>query len=242
MLVLGERNSGTNYVDQLIAANLPVEMATGVIPARYARAAQRLPPEWRERAIDTWFGVTRTVWKHGVLDDVALRRLQARAIVPVAVAKHPLAWAVSMRQRPYHRFEHHADVAAFCSTPWRTIRRERAGRRTFANCFELWAAKHLAFLDAADRGHLSLWRYEAVIDDELAHLVELADRLGLPAPTEVAGVARSTKAEVAGDERDASAIREQYRSEAWRAEVPDEIVDLARRTCGAVAERIGYQL
>jgi hypothetical protein len=242
VLVVGERNSGTNYVDQLVAANLAVTTAAGVIPARYARAAQRLPEEWRERVIDTWFSTTRTVWKHGLIDDAAVRRLRRRDVFPVGVVKHPLAWAVSMRQRPYHRFEHHTDLADFCSTPWRTIGRERTGRRTFANCFELWAVKQRALLDLADRGDALVWRYEAVMEDELAHLVELADRLSVPAPSSVAAVGPSTKADVAGDARDAAAIREQYQTEAWRAEVPAEIVDLARGSCGDVADRLGYAI
>lgn len=239
VLVVGERNSGTNYIDQLLGANLDVEMVTGVIPGRLSTAAQRLSWGPRERAIDAWFAATRTVWKHGLLDDTAFRRRGDATVV--AVVKHPLAWAVSMHRRPYHRAEAYADPVEFCSTPWRTIGRERMGRRTVANCFELWAEKHEAYLALADRGQIELWRYEAVLDDEHSHLSRLAERLGTAMEGLDSGIGVSTKA-IFDDERSVDEIREYYRAERWRESVAEPTRELALAVCGPVADRLGYTM
>jgi hypothetical protein len=239
VIVVGERNSGTNYVDQLIAANLDVTMVAGVIPERYALAAQRLPWGARERAIDAWFAATRTVWKHGLLDERAAFRLAGRGHHIVAVVKHPLAWAVSMHRRPYHRVEEYDDPVEFASTPWLTIGRERMGRRTMANCFELWATKQDAYLSLADRGQIELWRYEDVLEDERLHLELLADRVGVEVAADGAGVPDGTKFD---DDRDQAEIREYYARERWREAVAEPTRRLAADVCGDVARRLRYEL
>lgn len=241
MLVVGERNSATNYVNELIAANLQVELQVGVDPARFSLASQRLPWRYRELASDAWFVATRTVWKHGLLDEAALRRLEKRGVHVVAVVKHPLAWAVSMHRRPYHRGEAHTDPIEFAATPWRTVGRERMGRRTVANCFELWAAKAEAVEALAGLGRIELWRFEDVLADEAGHLARLADRLGLPAPAAVTGVPDNTKSQF-GDPRDHQQIREYYLTEAWRADVAEPTRRLAAAVCGDVAARLGYEI
>jgi hypothetical protein len=241
MIVIGERNAGTNYVGQLIEGNLDVTMIRSTDPARFSLASQRLPWAMRELLTDGWFIVTRTVWKHGLLDEAAYRRLAKRGVEAVAVVKHPLTWMLSMHRRPYHRGEMYDDFVEFASTSWKTVGRERLGRRTVANGFEIWAAKAEAVLDLRDRGHIALWRYEDVLDGELGHLTRLAERLGLAAPTATVGIGQSTKA-IWGDDRDHAYFREYHRSEQWRDEVPEAVRLVALESCGDVATRLGYEI
>ncbi|KAH8062647.1 hypothetical protein JL722_3574 [Aureococcus anophagefferens] len=85
-------------------------------------------------------------------------------VLPVVVAKDPLAWVGSVCREPYAlRFASGAcaavgDVAA----PW------PAGPRTYASLFDLWAAWHGEYLDAATprllvRYEDLLWRGEATV-------------------------------------------------------------------------------
>ncbi|KAH8060283.1 hypothetical protein JL720_13621 [Aureococcus anophagefferens] len=72
-------------------------------------------------------------------------RVNSSEVLPVVVAKDPLAWVGSVCREPYAlRFASGAcaavgDVAA----PW------PAGPRTYASLFDLWAAWHGEYLDAA---------------------------------------------------------------------------------------------
>ena len=91
-------------------------------------------------------------------------RVNVSEVLPVVVAKDPLAWVGSVCREPYAlRFAGGAcaavgDVAA----PW------PAGPRTYASLFELWAAWHGEYLDAARprllvRYEDLLWRGEATV-------------------------------------------------------------------------------
>jgi hypothetical protein len=239
--VIGERNSATNYVIELIESNFDVEMERGVDPAWFSLASQRLPWAMRERASDLWLAATRTVWKHAFLDERSLRRLERTGVEVVAVVKHPLSWMLSTHRRPYHRGEEHADLVEFATTPWRTVGRERLGQRTYANGFELWATKAAGLVPLADDGRIVLWRFEDVLIDEAGHLAALAARLGQPEPATVVGVPENTKSQH-GITQTHAEIRDYYLSEAWRAEVPEAVRRQALESCGDVVARLGYEI
>jgi len=87
--IYGERNTGTNYVGELIALNLAVRQVPGIIPDGVRRIHQTLPG--REWVRDLYFACTgwhNLGWKHGLAREGWPRR---RGLALVTITKNPYA-------------------------------------------------------------------------------------------------------------------------------------------------------
>ena len=71
--IYGERNSGTNYLENLLNANL-----------EYLKAGTKLG------------------WKHGFINQPHLKKYDLSQTLALIISKNPYAWLVSMHQKPYH--------------------------------------------------------------------------------------------------------------------------------------------
>ncbi len=234
---MGERNSGTNYLEQLLLGNGLINSVGGMAPD-YIRAIARLTP-WREAVIDRWFGDTK-VWKHAYLDSQAKEIVSDQKVI--ALSKHPLAWSLSMLRRPYHLSENGRARGEdgtsetwheLMGRVWPTQRRERIAPDTG---FELWAAKYQSYLDAPDA---LVIRYEQLLSDSQAVLESIVEHLELAdcSIEDLESVEGSTKA----DSRTSDDIRDYYLSEKWRDKLPSDYLSFVPESLVSVAKRLGYE-
>lgn len=101
----GERNTGTNYLDEVLALNFDAERLRGGAPAEINK--QKRPQAAKEALRDEHDAATYAVtlgWKHREVDPDSLARLAppGGSIFVVTLTKNPYSWLLSLKKRPYH--------------------------------------------------------------------------------------------------------------------------------------------
>lgn len=225
VFVMGERNSGTNYLDDLIQSNLGVVTEGGVWRWWYA-AGKGMPASMRESWLDAFYQLTGKTWKHALLaqplDDV----------FTIGICKHPLSWSLSMLKRPY-QLQEFSTWGGLVTFPWRTSRRDGCPEGSLA--FEVWMAK----LEALEANADLLIRYEDLLRSPTTVLAWIASRIGVDwDPTTFVDLATSTKTSA----RSTDDIRRFYLNEEWRDQLPEGYAGLLPAELSVVAKRLGYRL
>ena len=187
----GERNCGTNYLEQLVGRNLGCTMLRGTLPRIYRAALG-----WSEAARDAYFRVTfahNLGWKHAVAGQVS--DLQDLPIVDdrllfLTLAKNPYSWLLSLHRRPYQG-QPIAGFGEFIERPWKTVGRE-AGPPSFANPVEMWNVKNRSYLHLASGLPALTLRYEDLLADPEETIGRIVAR-GIPSNGGFAPVQEATR-------------------------------------------------
>ena len=144
--IFGERNTGTRALKALLERNLAADCLPGtekeLAPERFHQIHKDEP------AMDELFSTVPAAlaWKHcatvfndfSSLDDCQI----------VFTVRHPLSWLTGFFDRPYHHLAPiPLTIGEFASQPWRTVKRERLGERSFKP-LDLYREKLLSYLSA----------------------------------------------------------------------------------------------
>ncbi|HID34407.1 MAG TPA: hypothetical protein EYP25_07535 [Anaerolineae bacterium] len=223
----GERNCGTNYLEQLIRRNLTATLLPGTAPA-WLRRRFRHHPRLREQVIDAYFFMTfgrNLGWKHMLAPDVA--RLE-RSIRPLGqtyflfLVKNPYAWLLSLHRHPYHHPHPAGDFDAFIRAAWPTLGRENHARRPFLNPVVMWNLKNASYLRLAREAGGQIVRYEDLVADPDAVIHAIARAGGIKRKSDIfVNVEDSVKGE---ENRDFAFYRAYYLEERWRAELSSSAI------------------
>jgi hypothetical protein len=154
--IYGERNSGTNFVEQLVRTNFAVLcLQSDLRISEYVQSVSRgMAKEERgkfssaitdidcERTLRSDFG-----WKHGIppLDAIASAP-HARHTLFICVAKHPLAWLQSIARRPYNPIDRiPGKFSRFLRYDWPLTQRDNLPGREHVDVVGLWNVKNAAY-------------------------------------------------------------------------------------------------
>ena len=176
--VYGERNSGTRYLERLVAANLRVRLLRGEAP----RLVTWLGPD-SESMRDLYFRLTvrhNLGWKHRLPPAAAelARPGSAGATARfLTLVKNPYSWVLSLLKRPYSATRNYPSLEELVTQPWATVGRECAPD-SFPDAVAMWNAKAAANL-ALPAGRTVNLRYEDLVADPEAVVYGLAQLLGL---------------------------------------------------------------
>ncbi|MBI2311685.1 MAG: hypothetical protein HYU77_04185 [Betaproteobacteria bacterium] len=239
--IYGERNTGTNYLQRLVALNFDAALLPGEAPADWLRQFGN-----GERSRDRYFELTfaqNLGWKHGMAPDPdALAYLDccaAPGIVFLTLTKNPYSWLLSLFNRPYHAKTRRPGFEEFLALPWETVRRENAPE-PFANPVALWNRKNAAYLELKRRWPTLNLRYEDLLREPFAVLERIAALPGMrkkrPQPV---NVERSTKEHGKTFEY----YRDYYLQERWRGKLTDASVALINaRLDRELMRDFGYEM
>ncbi|MEM9783029.1 MAG: sulfotransferase domain-containing protein [Pseudomonadota bacterium] len=198
--IYGERNSGTNFVEQLVKLNLPLKVIPNIpdVPEalRVRARAHRMPWTCRRAYIEAaWDQIALRHdgaclgWKHRLLTGVELQRYAAStdgAVRFVAVTRNPVSWARSMHRNPFHALAPiDPDFSAFLRRPWLGVARERLDDLLLPTPIALWRLKIGAYRQLSQAGQIALIRYEDALTDPEAVISKLATLTDLPPPSEI---------------------------------------------------------
>ena len=240
--LFGERNTGTTWLRRLVDANLEVGTFPGAMP-EWVRRVQRVLPGtdwlrdlWFDRRGDTIFG-----WKHMLVDPRRagfVERARREGVGFVCIVKHPASWVLSLHNRPYdHHWGPKGDLASFVTSPWFTVRRERADVR-YPDPIRLWNAKCAAYLELAQHVPTVLVRYEDLVSDPEARIDEIAKVFGVARRV---GGFRNQNESTKRDDRSFEDYQRYYAAEAWRAKLSKDVArEIAARIDADVMARLGY--
>lgn len=247
--IYGERNSGTNYLSQLVALNFSVRVLSGVaeLPL-FARAAAKMlkrvsasrASEYLEGRRDRYFEARfdETLgWKHTCVPVERVARVANDRVGFLAIFKNPYAWALSLHRRPYHGDKVKRAFLEFLDTPYPMRGRDGVEEKRLKP-LELWNRKTQSYFDLADEApRTGLFRYEEFLENENAALKRIAELFGFKAPEEVRNVDGSTKA----DEMTHADYRRYYLEKSWRQKLEDDhIRAINAQLDHALVERCGY--
>lgn len=235
--VFGERNTGTNYITDLILLNYPVHILSDG------------PPYWWEKrfglsglSMECYFLLTawrNLGWKHAV---PKLSKRQTQSTNFVVVTKNPYSWLLSLHKRPYHNWEsRNLSFNEFLMAPWPLMRCDGINAESLTPT-ELWNIKnqsYLRFVDSVDTAILV--RYESVLEDPATLLHELSLLVGYPLEENFQLLDKGAKS--SDKHKTFNEYRDYYLNELWREKLSAE--DLARINQSLdpdLVRRLGYSI
>ncbi len=246
--VLGERNTGTRAMIQMMRAQAGVRM----FPAGEGGPGD--PPELaglkaQVEAIDApWRAVYRDalrdmvlaracpvkMWKHGrIVPDPAFAEKRAHLVFCV---RDPYSWVISLAKNPYHlRGPMPATLAEFVARPWLTMGRDNMDA-VLESPLELWNGKNRAYRDFAMEGvPVEVVRFEDFVVAPEREVMRVLDAFGV-AHEGVARLEQSTK-----DGRSAEELATYYAREGWTGWLTRDVVAaINARVDWDVAAAFGY--
>lgn len=251
--LFGAKNSGTNYVSQLVERNFDVETLSGVVPEYNAVARlvyvmlvragrlMRVDRAWNNDIANLWFWWSQSEnlgWKHRLVDpdDVACN---ADDTCFVTVTKNPYAWLLSMYRRPYNVTveTEKPSFEEFLTRSWPTQGFREGRRRAFENPVQIWNLKNRAYLRLAERCPSSTLTYERVLEDTQGVMSGVAERHNLRLRDAFENVSQSTK----DDPTAFSDYQDYYLNQRWKRDLTATAVHLINeRLDVSVAEAFGY--
>lgn len=228
----GERNTGTNYLEELIRLNLHAETLRSIEP-RWVELLQK-PLPGKNFLVDLYFLLTiksHLGWKHMLTEPTSScfsPVIGARPIHVVTITKNPYSWLLSLYKRPHHyRGRLPSTFEEFLLTPWRTVGRE-GSPRFFANPIDLWNQKNAAYLGMVKYFKVMNVRYEDLLIDYEAVLVALSEAFSIErANQSFLNIEQSTK----NDPMRFDDYRTYYLGELWKS-------DLSARSIGLINDRL----
>ena len=158
--IFGERNSGTNFVLNLLSTNCAIQLLgnttrlTEIEQTELKTLPIGLRVVYRERILDRNhfrdFG-KNLGWKHACVSGEVIR------VVPIAeqtaflfMVRHPAFWISSMFRRPHHAFmPPPKTLEEFITTPWLTTRRDCCEQVLLPSPLDLWNHKVGSYLSAS---------------------------------------------------------------------------------------------
>lgn len=167
-LVVGERNTGTNWISKMVLENLGAHL--------------------RDVEYDPG-----TPWKHAAFSEGELAEWPTRdAALVIGVVKDPYAWFHSMWRNPHHAAEADAilrgSLGDFLDRPWKGLRFVGEGEvseEEAASIVDLRSQKLRGLLSLRDRlpgGNFMLVTYEEVLRDPEAALLPFFEAHGIRLP------------------------------------------------------------
>jgi hypothetical protein len=179
MDIIGERNSGTNWVSSILAKNFVDGKLLGLSNNNniYKKFRGLYTSE---------FG-----WKHGFLrrDLIEARLSKANQVVFVVILRNPYSWILSMKKLPHHAPDHNGvSLMQFVSLEWHCFgkarmemmwERDPKSGEAYQNVIAMRTAKYKDWLDLQNVvEHVAYIRYEDIINDDGAGMVKSAAKWG----------------------------------------------------------------
>lgn len=188
--VLGERNSGTHFVEWVIKNNTTLELLpnargtlaeySNLIPGKLTNLRYRTPvkraiaDEAHRRDLHVNGG-----WKHAAATPELLEFAGRGSIFLLFVVRHPVSWSQSFHRNPFHANQPVLrDYSAFLRCPWVTNARDELRKPILDSPLDLLALKYESYVRATQSyEHSAIIRYEDLLLDP----AETLERLGFSA-------------------------------------------------------------
>ena len=176
--ILGERNTGTNYLQQLLELNLDADLLPGTVPPFVPGSA----PEFVRDAYFMLTGAANLGWKHAIApfgNELARIKKRYPSLLLVTLTKNPYSWLLSLHRHPYHQRSAVQSLEEFLQSPWPTVRRERHPG-PFPNPVIMWNEKNASYVTLGQNAPCCNLTYERLLQDPQACLGQITSEYGVP--------------------------------------------------------------
>ncbi len=242
--IYGERNTGTNYLSELIKANFQVKLIPGKAPL-HIQLKERLT-SGNESTRDTYFRETFDTnlgWKHAKVDVVKLKDVSKFEQVGfLCLVKNPYSWLASLYRSPHH-FEgiELGKFEDFLSRKDLKVLKRDQLTVGYSSPVELWNQKNRSYHTLAKEPNTFLIRYEDLAQAPHEIVEQIAARFELDMKNDrVINIQKSTKS---GNKRSYEDYRAYYESEAWKEKFAPESIQIVNNQLDAeLVLNLGYSL
>lgn len=231
--VYGERNTGTNYLSQLIKLNLKAHELPGSVPPAIDIWQRKLQRKFdiKELLKDIYFDISfrkNLGWKHSLVDPKKISQksnLPLEATSFITITKNPYSWLLSLHKRPYHQYFREGekiDFETFIVSPWKTVGRDNLSKKV-SSPVELWNIKNRSYLKLKENFSTENIRYEDLLDNPQAMTVLLCENLSIDLKLDkFRNYEKSTKEKT----KDANFYRDYYLKERWKEKLSESSISL----------------
>jgi hypothetical protein len=227
--IYGERNTGTNYLQQLINKNLNVHILQGTAPYRIRKLQKFLPgKEW---LVDLYFSQTFSKnlgWKHSLVKNTKkLNKYKITGKISfITLTKNPYSWLISLYRRPYHQYyTEKPDFETFLNSTWKTVQRENA-QKVFNNPIELWNKKNRSYIILKQDLPTINLRYEDILRNPEEIIEQIKNKFNLYTKKDrFNNIVESTKK----DQTNYFFYKKYYLNEDWRKNLSDNCIKIINK-------------
>lgn len=237
--IFGERNSGTTYLEELIALNtqaVVLKLNPSNLVATFLRKFIVLEDVYLRMNHNLHLG-----WKHGVPDQEVIGHFaKVHKLSFLTISKDPYSFLLSLYKRPYHLNCAGLSFAQFIEAKFPLRVRDNLPLEESLTPVELWNKKNRAFLDSHLGNVPSLHvRYEDLLEDTEESLFVISRALDLNLNDNFIQVSGSTK----GADLGFSEYRKYYLSRSWlKALTRTDIDAINKQLDRELVREIGYEL
>ena len=173
--IIGERNTGTNYLSELIKKNSKIKLLNGT--AKKISFLNKL-----ELYKDLYFKITQKNnlgWKHANINNKNfIYNLNKNSKIKVVIlVKNPYSFLLSLKRRPYHNLDlKNLSFENFLKSRWKTVSRENTFN-IIDSPVELWNNKVKSYFDIKSIffKQVLILKYEDLIINPAYELKKICD-------------------------------------------------------------------
>lgn len=223
--IYGERNTGTNYLEQLILNNLEVEVLR-YFPNR--RIEKYIRYEIQLSILFELKSKKYLGWKHGNPRIQAINKFNEGKLLIITITKNPYSYLLSLYKRPYHyKGDKNTSFKNFLACKWKTIfLMENSGKKFYKNPIEIWNEKNNSYLNLRKKVNKEVLniRYEDLLANPEEVMLKISRNLGVKIKNEggFKNILSSTKL----DDKKYDDYKRFYLSEKWKEELTYEAIEL----------------
>lgn len=219
--VYGERNTGTNFLCNLLENNLPIKLLTGTVKYRFFKV--------NEATKNLYFKLSKKNnlgWKHAAVDvSLVQQHKELNQLGIVCLVKNPYSFTLSLNKRPYHnKHKSKLRLDQFVSSPWQLQERDELNAQVLESPVLLWNKKVASYfeLKKAMPNQVYILRYEDLIDNPEQATQDMARFFHVEANQQFVNMNESTKKE----DKKFKDYRAYYLEEQWRSKLDNKSIDL----------------
>lgn len=237
--IFGERNTGTNYLRNLVVKNIEETLIKDDIPnIKIIRKSELFHSIFFHLSKNKNLG-----WKHANIDqDFLSKKILNDGVSIILIVKNPYSFLLSLHKRPYHnKSKKKLSFSAFLSSEWKTRKRENLGK-SVETPIDLWNEKTRSFLKLAEKhsSQVVIVKYEDLVTNPQKSIEDIANKLNLKLkPGEFKNYSKSTK----NEGKSFSDYSEYYLSEKWKDKLSsDDILTINSKLDKDLMIKLGYTI
>jgi hypothetical protein len=236
--IYGERNTGTNYLSELIQANIKMNELKGGIKHSFFFKKN----ETRRDLYFKLFFHYNLGWKHSKINMAQIiKTTRFKNTLFITLTKNPYSFLLSLHKRPYHQSNKVISFSDFIRSEWKLTDRDNLGLNFINNPVELWNIKNLSYLDLLSKfeSQVICLSYETLIENPILILDLIDTKLERTRQNEYVNIINSTK----NDNKDYNSYRGYYLQEKWQSEISvEDYLYINSKLNKSVINYYGYKL
>ncbi len=237
--IYAERNTGTNYLENLIRLNLDVKILKGKFPFSVYLLGyiiqKRMPNLFKDYFIfetfqDVYYKISSPKnlgWKHELITPQRIKEIEAykNSVYVITLIKNPYSWLLSLHRNPYGPAEINASFEQFLTEPFKTLKRENHPE-PFENPIILWNEKNKSYLRLKNNFPAIYIKYEDLLSDSASAIDSISRQFNLKKMfDDFKNKTESTKEAT----KDFSYYQNYYQKEIWKEKLNEKSIEIINK-------------